>query len=131
MTEPRQISAEQLQHFFHPRSIALVGATDNSRWSIYTFENLKNFGFPGPIYLVNPNREIVHGERAYKTLSNLPEPVDLAFVMVSTPRVLPIVQEAARLGTRSFVVLPPGFGRPAGKEPDLSANCSILPTNTR
>ncbi|HZS79051.1 MAG TPA: acetate--CoA ligase family protein [Ktedonobacteraceae bacterium] len=109
MTEPRQISAEQLQHFFHPRSIALVGATDNSRWSIYTFENLKNFGFPGPIYLVNPNREIVHGERAYKTLSNLPEPVDLAFVMVSTPRVLPIVQEAARLGTKCFVVLTSGF----------------------
>src|SRR5579875_2169539 len=94
-----QISAAQLQRFFRPRSIALVGATDNSRWSLYTFENLKNFGFPGSVYLVNPHREIVHGERAYKTLSDLPEPVDLAFVMVSTPRVLPIIQEAAALGT--------------------------------
>src|SRR5579883_3011444 len=109
MTESRQISAAQLQRFFRLRSIALVGATDNSRWSLYTFENLKNFGFPGSVYLVNPHREIVHGERAYKTLSDLPEPVDLAFVMVSTPRVLPIIQEAAALGTKQFVVLTAGF----------------------
>ncbi|HEX7733522.1 MAG TPA: acetate--CoA ligase family protein [Ktedonobacteraceae bacterium] len=109
MTQSQHVSAEQLHRFFRPRSIALVGATDNSRWSIYTFENLKNVGFPGPIFLVNPNREIVHGERAYKTLSDLPEPVDLAFVMVSTPRVLAIVQEAARLGTTNFVVLTSGF----------------------
>ncbi len=103
------ISAEQLHAFFRPRSIALVGATDNSRWSLYTFENLKNFGFSGPVYLVNPNREVVHGERAYRKLSDLPEAVDLAFVMVSTPRVLAIVQEAAQLGTRHFVVLTAGF----------------------
>ncbi len=109
MAQSQQVTVEQLHHFFRPRSIALVGATDNSRWSIFTFENLKNFGFSGPIYLVNPNREIVHGERAYKTLSDLPEPADLAFVMVATPRVLAIVQEAARLGTTNFVVLTSGF----------------------
>src|SRR5262249_32882323 len=79
------------------------------RWSIYTFENLKNFGFPGPVYLVNPNREIVHGEHAFKSLSDLPEAADLAFIMVSTPRVLSIIQEAAELGTRRFVVLTSGF----------------------
>jgi acyl-CoA synthetase (NDP forming) len=109
MTASQHISAEQLHRFFRPRSIALVGATDNSRWSIYTFENLKNFGFSGPIYLVNPNREIVHGQRAFQSLSDLPEPVDLAFIMVSTPRVLAIVKEAARLGTTRFVVLTSGF----------------------
>lgn len=109
MTQSQHVSTEQLHRFFRPRSIALVGATDNSRWSIFTFENLKSFGFSGPIYLVNPNREIVHGERAYKALSDLPEAVDLAFVMVATPRVLAIVQEAARLGTSNFVVLTSGF----------------------
>jgi acyl-CoA synthetase (NDP forming) len=109
MTQSQHVSVEQLHRFFRPHSIALIGATDYSRWSVFTFENLKNFGFPGPIYLVNPNRGIVHGQRAYPSLSDLPEPVDLAFVMVSTPRVLPIVQEAAQLGTRHFVVLTAGF----------------------
>src|SRR5258708_28037607 len=99
MAQSQHVSAAQLHHFFRPRSIALVGATDNSRWSIYTFENLKNFGFSGSIYLVNPNREIVHGQRAFKSLSDLPEPIDLAFIMVPTPHVLSIVRAAAKLGT--------------------------------
>lgn len=109
MTQSQHISAKQLDRLFHPRSIALVGATDNSRWSINTFDNLKNFDFPGPIYLVNPRREVVHGERAFRSLSELPEPVDLAFIMVPTPQVLPIVKEAAALGTTHFVVLTAGF----------------------
>lgn len=109
MTQFRHVQPEQLRQFFIPRSIALVGATDNSRWSLYTYENLKNYRFPGAIYLVNPNREIVHGQQAYKTLRDLPEVVDLAFVMVSTPRVLSIMQEAAELGTKNFVILTSGF----------------------
>ncbi|GER89100.1 6-carboxyhexanoate--CoA ligase [Dictyobacter vulcani] len=103
------VTGEQLQRLFRPRSIALIGATDNSRWSIYTFDNLNTFGFTGPIYLVNPNREIIHGQRAYKSLHELPEVVDLAFVMVSTRHVLSIVQEAAALGTARFVLLTSGF----------------------
>ncbi|GCE27717.1 acetyl-CoA synthetase [Dictyobacter alpinus] len=103
------LAGEQLQRLFRPHSIALIGATDNSRWSIYTFDNLNTFGFPGPIYLVNPNRELIHGQRAYKSLRELPEVVDLAFVMVSTRHVLAIVQEAATLGTTHFVLLTSGF----------------------
>jgi len=109
MMESLRVSTEQLQRFFRPRSIALVGATDNSRWSLYTFENLKNFGFPGSIYLVNPNREMVHGQQTFHSMRELPEPVDLAFIMVSTPHVLSLVQEAAKLGTTHFVVLTSGF----------------------
>jgi acyl-CoA synthetase (NDP forming) len=109
MTDFPHVSAEQLQRFFRPRSIALVGATDNSRWSLYTFENLRNFAFAGPIYLVNPRRELVHGQRAYRTLADLPEAVDLVFVMVATPQVLQVVQEAAALGTTHFVILTSGF----------------------
>ncbi|MGH2507772.1 MAG: acetate--CoA ligase family protein, partial [Ktedonobacteraceae bacterium] len=109
MTQFQHVSPEQLRRFFRPRSIALVGATDNSRWSLFTYENIKNYSFPGAVYLVNPNRAIVHGERTYKALRDLPEVVDLAFVMVSTPHVLPIMREAAELGTKNFVILTSGF----------------------
>jgi acyl-CoA synthetase (NDP forming) len=109
MAQAQHVSTERLRQFFRPRSIALVGATDNSRWSLYTYQNLKNYRFPGAIYLVNPNRAVVHGEQAYKTLGDLPEVVDLAFVMVPTPRVLPILQEIALLGTKQVVVLTSGF----------------------
>src|SRR6266851_7016805 len=109
MTKTQHISAERLHAFFRPRSIALVGATDNSRWSVYTFENLMNFKFPGPIYLVNPNHEFVHGQRALKSLWEAPEAVDLAFIMVPTQLVFSIVATAAEMGTTQFVVLTSGF----------------------
>ncbi len=109
MTDTRSISAERLHRFFRPRSIALVGATDNSRWSVNTFENLKNFAFPGPIYLIHPHREIVHGERTLKSLRDLPEAVDLAFIMVPTHQVIPVVEEASEMGIKHAVILTSGF----------------------
>ena len=109
MKQSQHISTEELRRFFRPRSIALVGATDNSRWSLYTYQNLREFHYPGPIYLVNPNHVVVHGEQAYKTLGDLPEVVDLVFVMVATAAVLPIMREAAELGTKNLVILTSGF----------------------
>ncbi|HEU5228460.1 MAG TPA: acetate--CoA ligase family protein [Ktedonobacteraceae bacterium] len=103
------LAPERLRAFFHPRSIALVGATDRSRWSLSTFSNLKNFNFPGPVYCVNPNYEQIHAEPAYKRLSDLPQRVDMAYVMVPTRQVYPIVEEAAALGIRNLVVLTAGF----------------------
>ena len=109
MLKTEHIAAERLHTFFRPRSIALVGATDNSRWSLYTFENLQKCAFAGPIYLVNPNREIVHGRQALKSLQDLPEAVDLAFIMVSTQRILATIKEAAAMGITQFIVLTSGF----------------------
>lgn len=95
---------------FDPASIALVGATDKSGWSVATRANLRRHGFPGPVYLVNPRTEVVHGERAYPSLADVPGPVDLAYVMVPTRAVLGVLKEGARLGIRHYVVLTAGFG---------------------
>lgn len=109
MSDIDRITPERLHTFLRPRSIALVGATDNSRWSTSTFENLKRFEFPGPIYLINPKRAIVHGERAIRSLRELPEPADLAFVMVSTQHAFSVVKEAAEVGIKHFVMLTAGY----------------------
>jgi acyl-CoA synthetase (NDP forming) len=108
MSEVRRIPPERLRAFFHPRSIALVGATDRSGWSQYVFSNLKTFN-NGPLYCVNPKYQIIHGEPAIKSLSDLPTPVDLAYIMVPTAQVYPIVEEAAQAGIRNLVVLTAGF----------------------
>ena len=108
--ETLHISPEQLRSLFHPRSIALVGATDRSRWSISTFQNLKTFDFPGPVYCVNPNYEVVHGEPAVKRLADIPEPVDLAYIMLSTQHAFALVEEAAAAGISNLVMLTAGFG---------------------
>ncbi|MEU8175787.1 acetate--CoA ligase family protein [Microbispora hainanensis] len=95
---------------FNPRSIALVGATDKSGWSISTLTNLRTHGFRGPVHLVNPRGGVVHGEQAHRSLSDIPGQVDLAYVMVPTTAVLTVLREGAKLGIRHYVILTAGFG---------------------
>jgi acyl-CoA synthetase (NDP forming) len=118
---------EEIRALFDPASIAMVGATDKSGWSVNTFANLRRHGFGGPVHLINPRTEIVHGERAYRSLSDLPGPVDLVYVMVPTPAVLDVLKEGARLGIRHYVILTAGFGEtgPEGREreAELAAFC--------
>jgi acyl-CoA synthetase (NDP forming) len=108
-TEP-EVRTDSMHALFNPRSIALVGATDKSGWSLATFDNLSQNGFAGPVHLVNPRTEVVHGQRTYPSLSAIPGPVDLVYVMVPTTVVLSVLREGARLGIRSYVILTAGFG---------------------
>jgi acyl-CoA synthetase (NDP forming) len=110
MTATAHDAPAGVRALFNPRSIALVGATDKSGWSANTLANLRTHGFTGPVHLVNPRGGTVHGEPAYPSLSHLPEPVDLAYVMVPTTAVLPVLREGAGLGIRGYVVLTAGFG---------------------
>lgn len=96
-----------LDGLFRPRSIALIGATDKSRWSLFTHLNLREFD--GPVFYVNPRAETVHGQKAYASVGELPEPVDLAYVMVPTGAVLPVLRECGEHGVRGAVVLTAGF----------------------
>ncbi|MFB4299215.1 acetate--CoA ligase family protein [Actinomadura sp. NTSP31] len=100
---------------FNPGSIALVGASDKSGWSVSTFGNLRAHGFAGPVHLVNPRGGLVHGHAAYPSLAELPGPVDLAYVMVPTRAVLPVLRDGAGAGIRNYVVLTAGFGE-AGED---------------
>jgi acetate---CoA ligase (ADP-forming) len=111
MTNPpaAPTAPEQVRQLFNPRSIALIGATDKSRWSWSTFGNLKVHQFPGPVHLVNPRGVSVHGHDTYARIADLPPDVDLAFVMVPTPAVLPVLEEAADHGIKSAVLLTSGF----------------------
>lgn len=103
------MTPEQVRQLFNPRSIALIGATDKSRWSWSVFGNLLLHQFAGPVYLVNPRGIPVHGHDSYARIADLPEPVDLAFVMVPTSAVLDILTQAADHGIPSVVLLTSGF----------------------
>ena len=67
-----------------PRSMAIVGAseTGGDGWSKVLYQNLKEAGMPLKVYLINPRREELWGEKVYPDFSSLPESVDHAAVVV-------------------------------------------------
>lgn len=105
-----RLGVDQVRQLFTPKSIALIGATDKSVWSLSIYNNLLNGGFSGPIHLVNPRGIVVHGQQTYASVSDLPSTVDLAFIMVSTSAVLEVMKSVGDAGIPTAVVLTSGFG---------------------
>lgn len=101
---------------FKPRSVALVGASDDtSKTAGRPQQYLERAGFGGKVYPINPNRETVQGQKAYPSLSALPEVPDHVFVLSPTASVLPVVEECGRLGVKVVTILASGFSE-AGNE---------------
>ncbi len=117
---------ERLDGLFRPHSVALVGATDNSRWSLNTFQNLQQCGFSGPVYLVHPRHRHVHGQRAYASLQELPERPDLLYVMVPADVVTGVIKEAGEMGIHYAVVLTAGFSETGPEGARLEAHLHLL-----
>ncbi|MFC7392892.1 acetate--CoA ligase family protein [Scopulibacillus cellulosilyticus] len=113
------LAPERLREFFCPDSIALIGATDRSRWSLNTFMNLKNSGFNGPVYCIHPYKDVVHGEKAFRSVLEIGKRVDLAFVMVPKDQILKVLKEACQVNIRNFVILTSGFSETGEKGGEL------------
>ena len=102
--------AELAQRLLNPRSIAIVGASDDpGKTSGRPLRFLRQAGFPGRIYPVNPRRAQIQGEAAWPTLADLPEVPDHVFVLTTTETVIDTVNECARLGVKLVTVLASGF----------------------
>jgi acetyl coenzyme A synthetase (ADP forming)-like protein len=102
--------AASLRPFFEPETVAVIGASPR-RGSIggELFRNVLAGDFAGAAYPVNLNGEPVAGVRAYRSISELPEPVDLAVVCVPGEHVQAAAEEALRVGTRALCVISAGF----------------------
>jgi acyl-CoA synthetase (NDP forming) len=67
-------------------------------------------GFPGPVYPVNPNAAVVRSVRAYPSIADVPDQVDLAFIVTPASHVAANVAECAENGVKAVVVISAGFG---------------------
>jgi acyl-CoA synthetase (NDP forming) len=116
MTTSTLDRSELARILFSPRSVAIVGASDDiTKTTGRPLRYLRNAGFRGAVYPVNPNRTIVQGERAYRSVSSLPEVPEHVFVLTPTDRAVEAVRECAALGVRVATVLANGFSE-AGPE---------------
>ncbi|MEM0979416.1 MAG: bifunctional acetate--CoA ligase family protein/GNAT family N-acetyltransferase [Cyanobacteria bacterium P01_H01_bin.58] len=104
-------SEEQpLSAIFNPRAVAVVGATDRpgsvGRTLLW---NLISNPFGGMVFPINPKRNSVLGIRAYPSLREMPEPVDLAIIATPAATVPGLIQDCVDMGIKGAIVLSAGF----------------------
>src|SRR5262249_33467617 len=86
------------------KSLAIVGASERARWPSEIFKNLRQFGYPGRIVLVNPRQTEVYGQRCFPSLRDLPEPAEHALVIVPAAAVAGVLTAAEETGVESATV---------------------------
>ncbi|HEU4363829.1 MAG TPA: acetate--CoA ligase family protein [Candidatus Krumholzibacteria bacterium] len=105
-----------LDVIFKPRSIAVIGATPRvGSIGREILNNLFAYEFNGKIFPVNPRYEYIHSTKAYPTVLSIPDPVDLAVVVVPAAHVYGAVEDCGRKGVKGLVIITAGF-RETGAE---------------
>jgi acetyl coenzyme A synthetase (ADP forming)-like protein len=119
-----------LDPMLRPRSIAVIGASRSPRSIGHeVLANLVRHGFTGPVYPVNPSAPAVHSIRAFPSIGAVPEPVDLAVIVVPKQLVLDVAEECGRAGVRALVVISAGFREVGG--PGVEAERRLVETVRR
>lgn len=104
------MTIRNLQHFFSPRSVALIGATERPASVAATvMANLLQGGFDGAVYPVNPHHRTVAGLHCYGHVGQLPEVADLAIICTPPATVPQLVAELGERGTRAVIVMTAGL----------------------
>jgi len=90
-----------LDFMFHPRSIAVVGASQDATKRGYGYvDALLHHGYKGPIYVINPRGQDVLGLKGYRSLLEVPGPVDYVISSIPATVVLQLVDESAKKGVK-------------------------------
>jgi acetate---CoA ligase (ADP-forming) len=91
-------------------SVAIVGASERGKWPKQIFANLRDLGYPGRVYLINPRQKEVFGEGCFPSLRDLPEQVEHAIVIVPAAAVPKVLEEAEDAGLTSATIYAAGLG---------------------
>lgn len=117
-----------LNAVFSPQSVAVVGAsTTPGKVGHDIFVNILQGDYRGTLYPVNPRARYVRSVRAYPSILELPEPVDLAIIVLPPKAALSAVEEAAEKGIKGIIIVSAGFREVGGDgrkiEDEIVAKC--------
>jgi len=99
-----------LYELFYPQSIAVLGATDSKgKLGYNVMSNLLSHNFPGKLYPVNSRKEMVLGLKAYPSILDIKDPVDVAIVIVPAEAVPGAIEDCCTKGVHYIVVETAGF----------------------
>ena len=115
-----------IKSLINPKSIAVVGASNRpGSVGISIFRNLIEVPYQGVVYPVNPKARSIQGVRAYPSLTDVPDELDMVVIIVAPQLVPSVVEEAALKKAKSCIVITAGFKEVGGegieREKELSA----------
>ena len=104
-------AAASLRPFFEPRAIAVIGANQEpGHIGSEIFRNLRDTGFTGALIPVHPTAGTIAGLTAYQRVTDIPQDVDLAVIVVRAAKVAAVVDDCLAKGVKALVVISAGFG---------------------
>lgn len=99
-----------LDNFFSPRGVALIGASPNpTKLSYGVLRNLTAYGYQGQLYPVNPNYPEVANLTCYPDIAAVPEPVDLAVILLPAKLVPEVLKACGQRGLKAAIIISGGF----------------------
>ncbi|MFL6273600.1 MAG: GNAT family N-acetyltransferase [Blastocatellia bacterium] len=109
-------ASASMKVFFEPKSVAVIGAgRRRGQIGAEIFHNLVSAGFQGVVYPVNEHARVVGSVRAYARITEIPDDVDLAIIVVPAARVEAAVDDCISKGVRGMVIISAGFGETGGE----------------
>ena len=114
--QPLRPAREGLRPIFSPASVAVIGASrERDSIGFALLHNLVSEELAGALYPVNPYAESIHSLKAYPSVLDIPDPVDLAIVSVPKKVVRKVVEECLEKGVQGLVVITAGFSETGGE----------------
>ena len=93
-------------------------------------EGLISWNYPGKIYPVNPNANAVYGFPAFRDVTDIPEPVELAVLTIPAESVEKAIRACGLKGVKGITIITAGFGEavPGGREIETTLTEIALPS---
>ncbi len=110
-----------IQTFFEPRGVVIAGATRTPGFGYGIPLMLKRLGWGDRLHLVNPSGGEMHGMKVYREVGEVPDPVDLAVVIVPAAAVPGVLEEIGRRGIRHVVIESAGFAETGEEGREIQA----------
>lgn len=121
------MAIKKLNKLFNPGTIAVIGATNQKgRVGYSLMNNLIGSGYEGIVYPINLNRESIFGVKAYRSVGDTPDKIDLAIIATPAKTIPGLVRECGEGGVGSIVIISSGF-KETGAEGEAASN-DILET---
>ena len=96
--------------FFNPKGVAIIGASSKpNKLSYGILENMTLFGYEGAVYPINPNAESILNLKCYADISQVPDPLDLAVIVLPAEMTLEALLGCAKRGIKAVIIISGGF----------------------